>query len=61
MVGLCILEDLILIDYSKASIKITSDLKNSNLLKKMSQKGKIIDGKGAQRIATEIIKLANPC
>lgn len=48
-----------LIDYSKAAMEIISDLKNPDLLKKMSKKGKIIDGKGAQRIVTEIIKLAN--
>lgn len=48
-----------LINYSKAVMKVTSDLKNPDLLRKMSKKGKIIDGKGAQRIATAIIKLAN--
>ena len=48
-----------LVDYSKAAKNISSDLKNPVLLREMSKKGKIIDGKGAQRISAEIMKLVN--
>jgi UDP-2,4-diacetamido-2,4,6-trideoxy-beta-L-altropyranose hydrolase len=44
------------INYSNLSFLVNSILQNKSILKKMSESGKIIDGKGAERVAMRILK-----